>query len=115
MTREFADLSSVEQLALQAMTCGYCGARPGHWCVTVKSISRPVGARAAFLHQARMWQLQSAWFVGHGHGYRSALEFVQQALEAARLGHVWAANAGIPALDDDRLERWLRGKIDARP
>lgn len=113
-------MADLDTLALHAVTCTYCGARPGHPCVTVRGYSRTPGRRSRYLHADRTALIREAWRVGHREGMATALESVRWGLEAARRGDYWANRDGVPAIPEpagtavdaylaDRVERVKAG------
>lgn len=101
------------QLAHHGLPCPSCGAQPGEWCRTFRSITRPVGQRAGWLHTARTRLLDDAWRIGWRDGHRSEGDSIAAALEAASKGHHWAVRDRVPQLDADtvaRLVAWLEAR-----
>jgi len=100
----------LEDLALYAVTCSFCGARPGHWCVTARPTTRAPGRRTPYLHQARTALILEAWRAGVASGRRMAYGEVAHAIEGRLAGAWWARET---PTDPEGIARYLRGLADA--
>lgn len=62
------DPGFVDEIAVSAVDCGYCGQPRGEWCVTTS------GAWATYLHTARQWPVHRAWARGYCEAHRDAAQ-----------------------------------------
>lgn len=105
----------LDDLALR-YPCTACGAEPGYWCVTYRPTVHAPGRLATWLHAQRRGPLEQASWAGHNDGERMAYDSAAQALEGARLGHVWALRNGTPVIRyGEPVEEWLRGRARRVP
>lgn len=102
-------MSDLDDLALQGVTCPFCGARPGHWCVTARPYRLAPGRRTTWLHADRTDLLREAWRIGRDQGVAQTYGAVAQRLQAALDGSFWARDT---PTDAPGIARWLQTQAD---
>lgn len=65
-------ISDVEQLAVDLVPCDYCYADAGDLCVTRS------GRSTTYVHSARSWPLQRAWWLGFTEGLKDATRMLEE-------------------------------------
>jgi hypothetical protein len=76
--------------------CGYCGAKPGHWCRVARG--RTVGRLAPWLHGDREYPTSRARHIGYTDGQVDAYAEIAHAIQTA--GERWSQLPADPTLDD---------------